>query len=918
MEEESGKNSKAADGEAEHEERLRAIEDATEQLQKCIEKNGKREEIKDLLRAAADPNRSFKYKLGPKEFEGNSLTLAVKNDRPDLVRLLVDYGALPDSAYSMKAGRLGVQWMGPAVAGTVAKGNIALMRLLVECKAMLNGRLVSFNGEPNVTLLYDASYFGHAHLVRYLIQKKGELDTRVKFQDDMDITFTPLHIASKQGRTEVVKVLLAAKARIDAACPACADQEHVYRMPLPVKDAIDGGHVDVVRMLVKSGADMFYSDPGGHDKRGMDYLFETNNAVMIAAAAKGLKDAEPKYVEPLTVEDFIKFVSTPQAEVIIDAIFRPVELRYWKQNQRFAYKTAYILNGVINSAVGPSVEHFDEVFQKTMTGAAGGLRKQASKMPNLTGVEPQEVLDERFYAQLLPFRTEKLEGKSQVPVEICQCILSGLHRSPEVLWVFAEGKNHYVFDELGSRAIVDLGWRESQRAHLRSLYMDVLGVVALAIIALMLRDESVGNNTDNEPLRWILVVILACTTSRSIMLETLEAFGFYLHGRLTWYIVQADTILDWSRNCLTLISCVGFATLEFEYPAEVDSEDGSRPFMLGYRLAFAIAGLLGWTHVLSDMKGFELTGKPILPILTAVGSAVPFSSVMITTLAGFVHAYYAMGLKDAREAFLVIYRLGFLADFERFEMAEPQDPILENPCTTPDVTHTRIGFADILLVVTSVVLTIVLMNILIGVLSEGYNRAYDTRERLFLLERSRIILHHFSMHLGWRRMFKCRRRAPSDDVDVIGTDDSESRDYVWFVKRKHMESSGFDDVLDAEDSMIMEGLKELRREMAQMHDELIQRQVAVEEQVVEKLQDMKRELRCGAPGNGRPSLFPQACSPHSIVPEPVDSTTPIHQFSGNEPFVMADVEGGQLQTAGSQMEFLVLPSSVPADRAVVG
>ena len=31
--------------------------------------------------------------------------------------------------------------------------------------------------------LYDASYFGHAHLVRYLLQQKGNPDTAVKFQD---------------------------------------------------------------------------------------------------------------------------------------------------------------------------------------------------------------------------------------------------------------------------------------------------------------------------------------------------------------------------------------------------------------------------------------------------------------------------------------------------------------------------------------------------------------------------------------------------------------------------------------------------------------------------------------------------------------------------------------------------------------
>ena len=50
----------------------------------------------------------------------------------------------------------------------------------MEYDANLQGRLISFNDEPNVTLLYDASYFGHAHLVRYLLQQRGNPDTPVK------------------------------------------------------------------------------------------------------------------------------------------------------------------------------------------------------------------------------------------------------------------------------------------------------------------------------------------------------------------------------------------------------------------------------------------------------------------------------------------------------------------------------------------------------------------------------------------------------------------------------------------------------------------------------------------------------------------------------------------------------------------
>ena len=68
---------------------------------------------------------------------------------------------------------------------TVSGLETCAVRLLVECDASLHGshpqgRIICFNGEPNATLLYDASYFGHAYLVQYLIHQKGDPDVDVK------------------------------------------------------------------------------------------------------------------------------------------------------------------------------------------------------------------------------------------------------------------------------------------------------------------------------------------------------------------------------------------------------------------------------------------------------------------------------------------------------------------------------------------------------------------------------------------------------------------------------------------------------------------------------------------------------------------------------------------------------------------
>ncbi|CAK9021387.1 unnamed protein product [Durusdinium trenchii] len=347
----------------------------------------------DLVKAKADPNCRFKYKLGPKEFDGTPLTLAVKLDKPALVRKLIDFKADPASEYSMSAGRLRVHWTGPAVCGTVAKGNLAMMRLLVECEANLQGRVISFNGEPNGTLLYDAGRSDALRPVRYLLQQKGEPDLAVKFQDDMNITKTRSGPALSDVLQEVVRVLLGAQAQISG--------------PQELRDAIDGCHVEVSwlivgpylqRMLAITGF-VGQHVPFSIDSRGIDYLFHTNNAVLIAAAAKGLRGCqedlaswvqaparisfdstvtlsdsmeeetqkcEPRKVEFMSLSDFVRFLATPDAEEILSAVFRKCELRYWQGEKRIVWKSAYILHGDMNVAVGPKKDQMDQQFHNQM------------------------------------------------------------------------------------------------------------------------------------------------------------------------------------------------------------------------------------------------------------------------------------------------------------------------------------------------------------------------------------------------------------------------------------------------------------------------------------------------------------------------------------------------------------------------
>ena len=80
----------------------------------------------------------------------------------------------------------------------------------------------------------------------------------------------------------------------------------------------------------------------------------------------------------------------------------------------------------MNVAVGPSKDHFEKKFQGEMERAAESSGARVSDAH-----EEHKDRDEKFFDLLLPDRFEKIPGQSQIPVDIFQGVLSGLHRNPE-------------------------------------------------------------------------------------------------------------------------------------------------------------------------------------------------------------------------------------------------------------------------------------------------------------------------------------------------------------------------------------------------------------------------------------------------------------------------------------------------------
>ena len=130
-------------------------------------------------------------------------------------------------------------------------------------------------------------------------------------------------------------------------------------------------------------------------------------------------------------------------------------------------------------------------------------------------------------------------------------------------------------------------------------------------------------------------------------------------------------------------------------------------------------------------------GPRLLPILSAVKDTFAFFLLMVICIASASHAYYNLQLREeptpTYAALMQVVRLGIFGDFDLFEF-EGLDPTYRlkddgndnesqnewepiDPSPGPDYVYVHVLFY-----MTGVGITVLLMNVLIGVLSSNYER----------------------------------------------------------------------------------------------------------------------------------------------------------------------------------------------------
>ena len=200
----------------------------------------------------------------------------------------------------------------------------------------------------------------------------------------------------------------------------------------------------------------------------------------------------------------------------------------------------------------------------------------------------------------------------------------------------------------------------------------------------------------------------------------------------------------------------------------------------------AVFAAAAWLRLLYSLRAETWMGPRLLPILSAVKDTFAFFLLMVICIASAAHAYYNLQLREeptpTYAALMQEVRLGVFGDFDLFEF-EGLDPTYRlkddgndtesqnewepiDPSPGPDYVYVHVLFY-----MAGVGITVLLMNVFIGVLSSNYER-YEAqsvsqffRARVKMLVElqgrplGRMVGHIFNFRRGgqYRWLFVCLR-----------------------------------------------------------------------------------------------------------------------------------------------------------------
>eukprot|EP00928_Gymnodinium_smaydae_P039136 TRINITY_DN26803_c0_g4_i1.p1 TRINITY_DN26803_c0_g4~~TRINITY_DN26803_c0_g4_i1.p1 ORF type:complete len:966 (+),score=81.75 TRINITY_DN26803_c0_g4_i1:48-2945(+) len=782
-------------------------------LESCTQ--GTDDEVKQLLERQADPNEIFtNFNCIGKDFlSGTPLVASVLRGKVRLIKTLVEHGANVEGTYAFVAGAEQIVWSGTALHAAVPGGNLEIVKELIHYHADIHSR-----GSNGATLLWQASYFGQLEIADFLLDRRSDLEFKAQSQDDCALSFSPLHSASVAGHASVVSLLLKHKAnmRVDSG-----------NNTQPLDDAVLQGHADVVQALVSHGADIYRrvnpklrmamlgaeeqpepSSPtlamrrrsvtseflnvcvgeqtrkqkrrshfgvrGGLELRVLDIVFSSENPVLMAAVALGMKRST-MLLDKLPSADLIRFLRAPgDAPLhIMTAIFRTYPIMFWQSSRSNKLRRVLLRASFVD-------------FSRGMNIAQGPHRDEVLRLFNTKQLLSNDI--DKFVATVAP---KKLEGKRCmfVPVSFMMCHVANVHKNLQVLVALANCEQKDIFNEPGVQAILNFAWETERNSAKCSMGMHFAEVINLVLINFIL------NENERLPSSELAVVLLG--VANALALFVLLVVIFYKMMEIVGHMSQGlrtGSVRFWLFDgfVLSLTGVVVQQTYAHGLTAKAYP---------AYNICLGVLVFIKWMRLLMSLRLIESIGMRILPITTTMWSVGPFCAVLAVYLLGSANMYYALGIHSFTKCFLIVYRIVVLGDMDLYEMENVWGSNLEivddNGRTiiqqsVPVATEYYYVVRAMMLFV-SFVMGLAMMNLFIAMLCLSYAAATESARKAFMRSRALAMIDHYAYRAGvrtLRRAFSrivCRRPRIQPGAELRDNASEQSADsFLWLcIQKEH-------------------------------------------------------------------------------------------------------------------------------------
>jgi Ion transport protein len=365
-----------------------------------------------------------------------------------------------------------------------------------------------------------------------------------------------------------------------------------------------------------------------------------------------------------------------------------------------------------------------------------------------------------------------------------------------------------VFKSEVLAAVTDLHWNLYGKAdHLFSLvvYMVLLAVFVLLIVQFDM--WSTSTNKHLVRLAWSLQGIKCLATLYFVWQELSE----FMYKGLQRWLFDVWNIMDATAYSLIYIS-VSLQVVDATNHSYDDTTKRHGTWSKVTNIINAIAAVLLWCKSLHYMRPYQSTGPLVSMIFKILMAIRPFMAVLTVVVLGFATAFYAvLSASDSSNPLNYSHpdtalRTSFSYMLGTYELA------------VLDAGPSQV-MLSILWVVFSVIVSILLMNLLIAIISDNFSNLYTTVERSYRMEKCKVvILHNIKLSKTGRTILdEFLLLFPYIHVYTLHVHEADPVSDQWGADRINVITS-----VQAEVTELKEQLAELKHTTTEKFDELKQ------------------------------------------------------------------------------------------------